>query len=264
MLAKILLNINQDEFSDLEKGLLSFINSNKEVVVKMSIGELSEATYVSKSTIVRLMKKLGFSGFSEFKFSLNQDIKQKKMNNKTTFDLFKSQSADIQNTLRNIDIDKMKEASVLIKNSQITYCYGTGYSQRKAMEEFGKQLIACGKKVILIPNETELEIMTNIMTPQDVLMISSLSGETKDIKETILDLNIRNIDIVSFTQNQNGSNFISQHSNYAFFYNLTKFEVVDNKNTLSFITLHLVLDYLLRVYVTETRSINNDGDKKTH
>lgn len=262
MLAKILLNINQDEFSDLEKGLLAFINSNIDSVVKMSIGELSDATYVSKSTIVRLMKKLGFSGFSEFKFSLSRDIKQKKMNNKTTYDLFKSQSADIQNTLKNIDLDKMKATSKLIKDSQIVYCYGTGYSQRKAVEEFGKQLITCGKKVIVIPNQTELEIMTDIMTPQDMLLIASLSGETADIKESILDLNIRNIDIVSITRN--GSNFISQHAQYAFFYNLTKFEVVDNKDTLSFVTLHLVLDYLLRVYVTETRSNKNDDDKKTN
>lgn len=262
MLAKILLNSNQDKFSELEKGVLVYINSNTEPVTKMSIGELSKATYVSKSTIVRLMKKLGFSGFSEFKFSLSRDIKQKKMNNKATFDLFKSQRADMENTLKNIDIDKMKQTAMLIKNSQIIYCYGTGYSQRKAMEEFGKQLISCEKKVIVIPNQTELEMMTNIMTPQDMLIMASLSGETIDIRETILDLNIRKIEIVSFTKN--GSSFMSQHANYAFFYNLTKFEVRDNKNTLSFITLHLVLDYLLRVYATETRSNDHDDDKKTN
>ncbi|MGX6992221.1 hypothetical protein CBF34_06670 [Vagococcus penaei] len=248
MILDQLLNNDQSKLSDLDKELLKYIIENKSSVTQFSISELSEKSYVSKSTIIRLMKKLGFSGYSEFKFLLNQETKQKKAMKKAGFDLFKSQTADIQNTLKNIDNDGIQQATDLLAISQIIYCYGTGYSQRKAAEEFSKQLIACGKKVILIPNQTELEMMMSIMTSQDCLVIVSLSGETPGIKNTLLELNIRSIKIISVTRS--GANFISQHATHHFFYYLTEFPVRENIETLSFVTLHLLLDYIVRFYVT--------------
>ncbi|MGY3765487.1 MurR/RpiR family transcriptional regulator [Vagococcus vulneris] len=194
------------------------------------------------------MKKLGLSGYSELKFLLNQKTRQKEAMAKEGIDLFKSQEADITNTLTNINLEELSGAAALIERSQIIYCYGTGYSQRKAAEEFSKQMIACGKKVIMIPNQTELDMMAHIMTVQDCLIIVSLSGETAAIKNTILNLNIRNIEIISVTRS--GPNFISRHSSFSLFYYLTEFSVKNAIESLSFVTLHLIMDYIVRYYLT--------------
>lgn len=63
---------HQKELGDLDKEILSYILENQQEVEKMSIIELGEQVHTSKSTILRLTKKIGFSGFSEFKYFLKQ------------------------------------------------------------------------------------------------------------------------------------------------------------------------------------------------
>ncbi len=56
--------------SPAERNIIDFIQADPNRVVDMSIRELGEAAYVSPSTIVRLCRKLGCSGYKEFQRSL--------------------------------------------------------------------------------------------------------------------------------------------------------------------------------------------------
>ena len=43
----------------------------------MSAGELADASYTSKATVVRLCQKLGLTGYQEFKIRLVEEMSQK-------------------------------------------------------------------------------------------------------------------------------------------------------------------------------------------
>lgn len=56
----------QELFTTTEKRIVDYIRRNIEAAVYMTIEELAKATYTSHSAIIRLCKKMGFSGFKEY------------------------------------------------------------------------------------------------------------------------------------------------------------------------------------------------------
>lgn len=76
--------INSLTISELDA--LRFIENNRKQILAMSIKTLAQITFVSTATIMRLCKKLGYSGFSELKYHLREELNQmEKEHQNTTF-----------------------------------------------------------------------------------------------------------------------------------------------------------------------------------
>ena len=63
--------------SDNEKDMIQDIRNHKADVVDMPINELAKVLLSSKSSVLRLAQKLGYTGYSELKYSLKKDIVKK-------------------------------------------------------------------------------------------------------------------------------------------------------------------------------------------
>ena len=63
--------------SDNEKDMIQYIRNHKSDVVGMPINELAKVLLSSKSSVLRLAQKLGYTGYSELKYSLKKDIVKK-------------------------------------------------------------------------------------------------------------------------------------------------------------------------------------------
>lgn len=70
----ILLVSNLDSLTPTERSLAQYIMDNKESVVDMTLSTLSTNSNVSEATIIRLTKKLGLSGYAEFKLKLSASL----------------------------------------------------------------------------------------------------------------------------------------------------------------------------------------------
>lgn len=66
-------NQNKDKLTKSENKLANYIASHTEHVIYDTIKSLGTATNTGDATIVRLCKKLGYSGFSDLKIALAQD-----------------------------------------------------------------------------------------------------------------------------------------------------------------------------------------------
>lgn len=62
---KHIVNLNEVDVSILE-----FIQANQSRLDQITIQEMAKANYTSTSTVFRLAKKLGFSGYREMLFNL--------------------------------------------------------------------------------------------------------------------------------------------------------------------------------------------------
>ena len=58
----------QNDLTIQEKAVASYIKENPKDILSVSIHDLAILTYTSAGTILRLCKKLGFKGYSEFKY----------------------------------------------------------------------------------------------------------------------------------------------------------------------------------------------------
>lgn len=236
-----LITKHQKALGDLDKTILRYVLDNRPKIQQISITELATATYTSKSTVLRLVRKLGFTGFSEFKYFLKTSTKETKPATEIFADL---QVSDIIKTIKGLEHIEWDDLTAQLKEPQTIYCYGTGFSQRRILDEFAKNLLQLGKRAITIPNKTELDMAMKMITPQDVVLLASLSGETENIKENIFMWTLKNVPLVSMTRA--GENTFASHSDFALHYYVTPFSVIKEKKVESLVTLSVVVDYLFR------------------
>ena len=86
-----------------------------------------------------------------------------------------------------------------IHEARTVYCFGTGYAQRNAVQEFTKSMQVCGKFCQVIPARNEFESAMNNMTQDDVVIIVSFSGQTENMREHIKMLALRRIPMIAVT-----------------------------------------------------------------
>lgn len=161
----------QYKLSDTENELADYIKRNPNDVIYMTITELSSKIYTVPNTVIRLCRKLGYSGYSELKIDLKQELLRKNdqldermvMNN--TFDL----------------IDKKREQFVVNKindaDKVLTFAVGeTSYP----VQDFSSTMNALNHKTVFYTYENQ--IISDIKNSSKTLIILvSISGQNDQI-----------------------------------------------------------------------------------
>ena len=70
------------KFTHNEQAVIDFILNNPQEVINLSVDELAKVTYTSPSCIVRLTKKLGVKGYSDFKIKFASELNSLILNEK--------------------------------------------------------------------------------------------------------------------------------------------------------------------------------------
>lgn len=138
-------NLKQtNNLTNTENVIASFILNYPRIVVNISLEELSEQCHVSQASIIRLCKKLGVKGFSDFKVKLASELTSFALDGKKlSVDLPIPEGAtteEIANTFYRLSLQALeyeykalkpsdiKKAAQLINNADVTYIYGRGES----------------------------------------------------------------------------------------------------------------------------------------
>ncbi len=170
---QVLKGLNKSEFE-----VLSFISNNDSKVVKMTIADLANETYVSTTTIIRLCKKLGYSGFSELKYELKRTKKEK--SKLVTFNYDESINKnliDVQKTCELINEDTVNRIIELIPQKNIHF-FGKGLSSI-ACEYITNQFLLMNLLAINYTSTHIAYLSAEKMDEKDMVFIMSLSGETE-------------------------------------------------------------------------------------
>lgn len=246
-----LVNSHHSRLSDTERDILAFMLNNQQFVADSTISALAHKTFTSTSSIIRLTKKLGFSGFAELKYFVKNSLTSQPA---TNTDFIASGKQDLLATYDSLAEQDFTPIVQALHQARTIYCYGTGFAQRNAIQEFSKSMLACGKFTHVIPASNEFKGSTGVMTPDDLVIIVSLSGETPSALDTVKTLTSRKIPILSITAR--GINTISTAATYSLHYEATPTSLPQHRNPYhSFIGLSLALDYTVRQYIQYLESI---------
>src|SRR5699024_707126 len=123
-----------------------------EAASQLSLLELAQKLYVSKSAIFRLSKKLGLSGFSELKFELSELATRKEQNVKN------KQTLDFNTGLEKIIADPFEYFQGLnlppffadLDRAETIYVCSTRWQQQITAEYLAHNLFFIGKKAIIL------------------------------------------------------------------------------------------------------------------
>ncbi len=182
-------NQNKDKLTRSENKLANYIASHTERVIYDTIKSLGKATNTGDATIVRLCKKLGYSGFSDLKIALAQDSMmipaKEHAGEETTFESSsKILVASIQKTEELINPMTLNKAVELLAQAKRIHIFGLGHSGESA-RDYERTWLRIG----LIANaESDPHIQVQVATllnKDDVVVGLSLSGHTKDTYQSL-------------------------------------------------------------------------------
>lgn len=163
-----------------EKIVGQYILDNFMEVSYMNINELSNKLSIGETTILRFCKKIGFSGYHEFRNKLASEIKgeKKSLKEDCISNTYNQIVEMIDDTLNLSDYKEINRAASMIKNSDTVFLFGIGFSGLSAV---GAQirLNSMGHKAFSNPDNYIQILTANLASNKDVVIGFSISGETK-------------------------------------------------------------------------------------
>lgn len=189
-----------------EKIVGTYLLDNYTDVSYMNINELSKKLNVGETTILRFCKKLGYSGYYEFRHVLASEIKSEKRCKKEECisNTYGQISEMIEDTLNLADYREINRAASMIKNCETVFLFGIGFSGLSAA---GAQirLSSMGHKAFYNTDNYVQILTASLVSTKDVVIGFSISGETKATIE-ILELAKRNgANTICITNNRKSS-----------------------------------------------------------
>lgn len=238
-----LINTHYDKLNENDMHVLKYILNNKNTCRNMGINELAEASLASRSSIHRLTKKLGFSGYSEFKVFL----KWEENNEQDTGDHMQVLENDIQVTLKNIAALNFDPICEKLYTAGRIFIYGTGTAQLTCAREAQRLFALQQTFVTIIYDEVEFEAMLKAMAPDDVVIIISLSGDTPSLIPQVQQLTARGITFLSITNLKN--NTLAQMSPFSIYAATSLSYSKSGEEIVSFIPFTIAVEALFRRFI---------------
>ncbi|HWJ77982.1 MAG TPA: MurR/RpiR family transcriptional regulator [Niallia sp.] len=200
---------NYNEMTVSERKVLNYILNNKETIPYLKINELADATFVSKTVIINLAQKLGFSGYKELKYHLNSIVKEEK--NQYNQELpFVDMLKDSVNKTFSLVSEKVLEScadKILLANNVFIMARGTSKVVGSYLEHL---LLSIGIQCIFIKDYNLSETFTSFVKEDDVVIFISLSGNTEKVVETAKQVHLKKAGIINLTSFQ--SNTLASYS----------------------------------------------------
>jgi len=207
---KFLTSISEHDhaFSKCERKLAIFFRKNNEQLLKLNASDIAKQAEVSKSTVSRFIRKLGYTDFTEFRYLLqekSQILPGRIQNQETdcpTF-AFISRIKDeynflINQTISHIQQEDLTKFTNYLIQSQNIYIAGLGSSSFSA-KEMSRKFIQLGFSFKILDEVSLILKFTLIMKKGDVFIVFSLRGESKYLLQAIKLAHEKDVHIILIT-----------------------------------------------------------------
>ena len=191
------LTENFELLTDAEKRICNYIVDNPEEIISLNLNQLSEKVFSSKTVVITMSQKLGFQGFSELKFYIKDTLRNIAPTVNTTDT--KNQILELASMTNDIiNLEKIDIVANEIIHADTVYLAARGTS-KTCSSHLNHLLLTNGVKCLLIEDYNLLFIIAKKIKPNEVLILISLSGNTKKIIEAAKIAKSRGAMIVSLT-----------------------------------------------------------------
>lgn len=171
----------KDDLSQSEKKIQKYIEQNPNRIEMLTINKLAANAGTSVASAQRYCRKLGFSGYKEFKFAFLNNISQKDVyhNSRNNLDdISKAYLSDYQEILTQMSSLNRKEINHLIScltNEGTNYCLGVYYSGIPT-RLLGLELQDLGTKTFIADDYTKGEHILANADPNSTIVVFSITG----------------------------------------------------------------------------------------
>ncbi len=184
------------EFNALEMKVYNYIIKNKDKVIYMTIRELADEAGVSTTTVLRLCKKNGFSGYSEFRMSLKLFLEQ---GQEAPLSHGSDEVISFFKSVNNDDFDRLIASAVehIVAAERVIF---VGAGSSGSLGRYGARFLSNIGKFSNYIDDPYYPINTD-MYKNAVAIVLSVSGETPEIMKIVRQFMLHSCKIVSITSN---------------------------------------------------------------
>ncbi|MGH4050624.1 MAG: MurR/RpiR family transcriptional regulator [Clostridium sp.] len=233
---------NNISVNNTEKKIIEYILDNSNSFSNIIINDMASYLYISPNTIIRLCKKLGYSGFSELKYELvnnSKGVTQASLDN-SVITIHNS----ILETLAINKLDTLKECADLMHKSKKIIIFSLGLSQYPSLA-FAKKLQYLNK-LCLVPEDRDANILyAKNLKDGDLALVVSSSGNTDIIRTVFTIIKTKKVPMITLTGFS--QNILSQFSDIKLYAYLKQYNI-DNNDLTSRLGFNIVLDLLIEQY----------------
>ncbi|MDL2327853.1 MurR/RpiR family transcriptional regulator [Ruminococcaceae bacterium OttesenSCG-928-A11] len=203
----------RDSLKSAERQLADYILENPEVVISETMENLAAQSGVSYATVNRFYKKLGYTGFRQFKDSLIYDV----INSNEVSSLIQNLSFGGDNTIEGTCENAYKLAFKVLDDSLSildtavvdavvhklihaqNICFiGAGYSGLCARYAYSR-FFRIGLNCITDLDSTLFKMQVSLLNEKDVLFVISSSGRTETVVEAARLAKKNNVTVVALS-----------------------------------------------------------------
>ena len=198
--------------SGAEQGALNYILDHPDEITRLSIKELSELSYSSPSTIVRLCRKLGFEGYRDLQKSVMYELAVRgqaisrgndRVYSGTLSDIIEKITyrniTSLEESMKIVDQDVLKQAVDCICKAESVLLFGLGASLLVAQDAYLK-FIRIDKPCYCCEDIHSQYVIAKNAKSTDVAIIISYSGRTEEILRCAEYLKAQGTPIIAITR----------------------------------------------------------------
>ncbi len=178
-----------------EQKVADFVMVDTEEAVYSSVTDLAEKSGVGETTVIRFCRKLGFSGYQEFKLAVAQNLVSPeeqvhgKIEDNDTLEVISRKITTqninaLENTLNLLQTQALEKAAKSIISANRLFFFGIGSSGITAMDA-SHRFMRFGYNVITSSDSHVMAMNAALATEDDVVFGISTSGSTKDVVDAI-------------------------------------------------------------------------------
>ncbi len=246
-----LIQLHSDEFTKSERAIKNYILKNLDKVVSYTIIEIAEFSNVSKSAILRFCQKIGYAGYSEFKYDLSKFLLSGNLKNledqpshDIILDTYQHCLETLKETISTTTLTSISKKILKAHKIKIFGVHETGLSANYL--QF--RLMALGIDSESVTNTHTFMNKAN-SSKKDLNIFLSLSGTTKNIIEAIQISHQANSFTILITQNDKIA-YKDQLDDFLLFpttsSSLVEHQIFIDSQPLFFILIELLINHLAK------------------
>lgn len=243
------IEINKNNFTNSELKFYNLIINNPKYIEAHSIVVVAEKCGTSKSAVLRFCQKIGYSGYSEFRYDfiryLHYNDRTKTNYNISILSTTVSLLIDSISKLKSIEEAKIKKCLEKIHKSKIIRSIGIMDSSLEA-KKFFYEFTKIGKNVFTITDIMELNFASNTIINEDLIIIFSLKGYINNAEDLFMELKEKNVDIILITCNKNAK-FIKYAYETIIIPSENNSESLEH--VLAFTFINILIEYYKELYI---------------
>ncbi|MFT8424288.1 MAG: MurR/RpiR family transcriptional regulator [Liquorilactobacillus sp.] len=224
-------------------------NNNK--LKNKSIRQVAAACFVSTTTFLRFVRKIGFSGYSEFSTVIKYTVLNSTEKSETAVNFVEKQEQyrneylkNIEETVRVLDNRKLLEICQQLDKQPKIYFYAKGFSKYAA--EYVEYLYTLNNFIIIFPkNYEQRKLAYRNISKNDIIFVFDYAGEDSELIQIIqrLKSSTQYASLVSITGANNNTIQNMSDENLYIFTDELKIDTVDMTSHVSLIAIMELLLY---------------------